>query len=48
MKEAVDDNYKLLSSKMTYIVDTSVFSEIPDGNTEFPTLILAEHASNII
>lgn len=48
MKETVDDNYKLLSSKMTYIVDTSVFSEIPDSNTEFPTLILAEHASNII
>jgi hypothetical protein len=39
---------KLLTSKMKYIIDASVFSEISDGNTEFPTLILAEYKSKMM
>lgn len=44
MKDVVD-NYKLITSKMTYIVDASVMEEISDGNTEFPTIVIAECAA---
>lgn len=41
---AVVKNYKLMTSQMTYVVDASVMEEISDGNTEFPTIVIAEHA----
>jgi choline dehydrogenase-like flavoprotein len=46
MNRLVDANFQLKDNKDIFIVDASVFPAIPDANTEFPALLLAEIASD--
>lgn len=43
--QCLDSNFLLEGTENVYVGDTSSFPAIPDGNTEFPTLIMAEKVS---
>ena len=44
----LDKNFKLKGSNKIHVVDTSSFPSIPDGNTQYPVMIIAELAARVI
>lgn len=44
----VDENYRVIGAEGLYVVDASVMPVIPSANTNLPTMMLGEHASERI
>jgi choline dehydrogenase-like flavoprotein len=48
MRSHINENMELKGYKNVHIVDASSFPQIPDGNTEFPSVLIGEIGADVI